>query len=324
MPTGACGINCDVCKLNLMGVCSTCGPGKSVEAQQKLAAQKRILGAPCPLLECAAMNKLSYCLRDCNSFPCENFEQTQYPFSQGFLNMQKRRRKETPATVPLTSAPITVPTEYWDVIRTKDLFTLSNLTLAESHESDTGQGLVFRFLNEAILVDIQDRCLKRFNEQQWQPLHDPMLELVTLVYFNSVQAFHPVGNDTIGLSELKEAHFFQGPHTLKLKPLLERYGDDSDGLITAAQYMGGQVNDMADIAFQLNPFPRIPLYYLFWQGDEEFKPRMSVLFDRSIEKTLAADAIWGLVNLVSYLLLKGPRMPLDHIAKNTEMQKKFQ
>ena len=44
---------------------------------------------------------------------------------------------------------------------------------------------------------------------------------------------------------------------------------------------------------------------LLWQGDDEFKPRMSVLFDRSIEKTLAADAIWGLVSLVSYLLLKG-------------------
>ena len=38
MPTGACGINCDVCKLNLLGTCSSCGPGKSLQAEKKLAA----------------------------------------------------------------------------------------------------------------------------------------------------------------------------------------------------------------------------------------------------------------------------------------------
>lgn len=304
MPTGACGVDCDVCKLNLMGVCSTCGPGKSLEARQKSAAQERILGAACPILACARMNQLDYCLRDCNSFPCVNFEQTAYPFSQGFLNMQKRRRRETPATVPLTSAPITVPTEYWNEIREKDFFTLSNLTLAEPYTSDTGQGLRFRFLNRDILIDPQERCLKCLSGDQWKPYYNPMLELATLVYFNSVNAFHPVGNDIVGLNELKEAHFFQGPHTLRLEPLLERYGNDPDGFSATAQYLGGQASDMADKAFQLNPFPRIPLYYLLWQGDEEFKPGMSVLFDRSIEKTLAADAIWGLVNLVSYWLLK--------------------
>ena len=44
---------------------------------------------------------------------------------------------------------------------------------------------------------------------------------------------------------------------------------------------------------------------LVLEGDEEFPPRMSVLFERSIEETLAADAIWGLVNRVSTALLTG-------------------
>ena len=41
-------------------------------------------------------------------------------------------------------------------------------------------------------------------------------------------------------------------------------------------------------------------------GDEEFKPRLTVLMDRSIEKTLAADAIWALINRVCMALLEGP------------------
>jgi hypothetical protein len=69
MPTGACGINCDVCQLRLKEACSTCGPGKSTEAERKLEAQRRILGNPCPILACARMNGIAYCLRDCDPFP---------------------------------------------------------------------------------------------------------------------------------------------------------------------------------------------------------------------------------------------------------------
>jgi len=50
------------------------------------------------------------------------------------------------------------------------------------------------------------------------------------------------------------------------------------------------------------------LYYLLWEGDEEFEPRISVLFDRSIESHLSADAIWGLVALVSEALLNTPNL----------------
>ena len=60
---------------------------------------------------------------------------------------------------------------------------------------------------------------------------------------------------------------------------------------------------MADAAFRFLPFPKIPLYYLLWDGDDEFAADLNILFDRSIEQHFNADAIWGLVNLVSDMLL---------------------
>ena len=114
MPTGACGINCDVCKLRLLGLCSSCGPGKSEEARKKLEAQKRLLGDTCPILACAQMNRLDYCLRDCSAFPCDNFSQGPYPFSRGFLDMQTRRRRQRPPALDHNRKPIEVPAEYWD------------------------------------------------------------------------------------------------------------------------------------------------------------------------------------------------------------------
>jgi hypothetical protein len=88
--------------------------------------------------------------------------------------------------------------------------------------------------------------------------------------------------------------------------LIERFGHNASDFKRAAEFLDAEPLDMADVAFKLKPFPRVPLYYLFWEGDDEFEPRITVLFDRSIEETLAADAIWALVNRVSTALLQGP------------------
>ena len=113
----------------------------------------------------------------------------------------------------------------------------------------------------------------------------------------------------IGVKELKDSHFFRGPHELRIAPLLERFGDDPNGFKKAAEALGGEIKDLAHVAYKIPAFPKAPIYYLLWEGDEEFEPRLSVLFDRTIEKHLAADAIWGLVNIVSDTLVKAPNLP---------------
>jgi len=308
MPTGACGINCDVCKLRLLGLCSTCGPGKSPEAQRKLAAQKAAFGGTCIILACAAMNRIDYCLRDCHAFPCENFSAGPYPFSEAFLSMQDRRLDSGPPPLDHNDRPIRVPSEFWDSLRARDANTLLNLTLFERHPSG---GLIFRFLRENILVDVQNACLKKQAGNDWKNDDNPLLELITLLYLNDVNSLYPLGRDIVGVKDLKEAHYFKGRHELRLTPLLERYGEDHDGFEEAAAYCEGQPLDMADAAYRFLPFPRVPLYYLFWKGDAEFEPKISVLFDRSIEDCFSASGIWGLVNLVSFALLKGPRRKFD-------------
>ncbi|MGD9044531.1 MAG: DUF3786 domain-containing protein [Desulfobacterales bacterium] len=301
MPTGACGINCDVCQLNLLGTCSSCGSGRSLEAELKLEAQQRLFGDTCPILACAKMNQIEYCLRDCHQFPCDNFTRGPYPFSQGFLQMQQRRRTQLPPAFAPDKSPVEVPAHFWDDLQKKDLNALCNQTLF--NRVAPGQ-MVFHFLNEDVLVDFNERCLKRMKDQVWERTEDPLLELVTVVYLNNVNMLYPLGKEIVGVKDLKEAHFFQGPHALQTEPLLKRYGRDLQGFEAAAKYLNGHPVDMADAAYRLLPFPRVPVYYLFWQGDTEFDPRISVLFDRSIEEAFSADAIWGLVSRVSTALLQ--------------------
>ena len=300
MPTGACGINCDVCRLNVTGVCGSCGPGTSREGMDKSAVQKGLFGRACPILACAIMNNISYCLRDCRSFPCENFHSGSYPFSEAYLNMQERRRKDRPVSKAPYGNQVTVPPEYWEDLKTRDL---ERLCEDAGAVADPPGKLVVRFLEQDVQVDIEDRCIRLFQEQKWEKTADPFLELMLLVYLINVQPGDPTGV-MICVRDLKEAHFFHGPHELKTAPVLSRFERDPDGLRQAAEAVGGTVLEMADTAYRFLPLPKIPLYYLFWKGDEDFPADLSVLFDQTIERHLSADAIWGLVNLVSDALLR--------------------
>ncbi len=254
------------------------------------------------------MNKIHYCSRDCNQFPCDNFSLGPYPYSSGFLNMQKRRREGRPPALTPNGKIVQVPPEYWDNLQKRDITRLCNFTLANPYpeSSEPFKGLVFRFLSENIRVDFEEKCLKRLKNGKWEETDDKLLELVSLVYFTGVNSFHSIGKDIVGIKDLKEAHYFTGKHMLKLDPIVERYGYDIGGFKTAAEYLDGKPVDMGDSGFMLLPFPSIPLYYLFWAGDEEFEPKISVLFNRSIEKFFKAPEIWCIVSRVTQALLMGP------------------
>ncbi|MEW5722244.1 MAG: hypothetical protein AB1896_04000 [Thermodesulfobacteriota bacterium] len=91
--TGACGINCLTCGLATSGRCSPCGPGNGPTAVKKLGVQMELLGGFCPILKCAHDHHTAFCLRDCSHFPCRHFQDGPYPYGEGFLRMQQRRRQ---------------------------------------------------------------------------------------------------------------------------------------------------------------------------------------------------------------------------------------
>ena len=188
----------------------------------------------------------------------------------------------------------------WQDLARRPLEDLANFTLFQPLPEGR---LQFRFLNEEICVDIPRRRLLRAGQVDEIPLDDPLLELVTLVYLNQVDRIYPLDRDIVGLQDLKESHFFVGPHELRTAGVLERYGTDPEGFRLAAAALDGCLVDMADAAGRLLPFPRIPLYFLIWFADEEFPARLRVLFDRPIEQVLPADAIWALVNRVARALV---------------------
>jgi hypothetical protein len=196
---------------------------------------------------------------------------------------------------------VRVPAEYWEDLRGRDVDALCENAGAIPHPH---AGLLLPFLKKYLLVDMEKRALFHRAQGQWEGIDNPLLELVCLVYLLNAGT-ELLAHEMVSVQELKSAHFFRGPHELKIQPLLIRYGEDLEGFDKAAERIGGEVLTLADVAYRFSAFPKVPLYYLFWKGDAEFQASLSILFDRSVENHLAADAIWRLVNLVSDILITG-------------------
>jgi hypothetical protein len=211
-------------------------------------------------------------------------------------DIDKTGNRATSGAYASDGSHLEVDAVYWKKVSRRDRTALCNFTLFESVTPEVFQ---FRFLNEEVRLDLTHRCLRRHRQGHWQRENDPLLTLATLVYLNNVGGVFPLGQDIIGLADLKQGSFFTGPHELRTEAFLKRFGDDPEGFRETGKALDGLLMDMADAAVRLLPFPRLPLYYLLWTGDEEFQPGLQVLFDRTIERFLPADAIWALINRVT-------------------------
>ena len=192
-----------------------------------------------------------------------------------------------------------MPSVYWDDLKKMDLDELCQRSLAKVNPAG---GLQLAFLNKELQVDFEKKCIRTLIHDSWVKIDQPRLELLTIVYLLNVSYDIPL-QKLISVKDLKDSHFFQGPHALNMRPLLNLYGQKPGAFRSAAEKLGGKAVDMADAAVELMPFPKTPLYYLLWVGDDEFEANLSILLDRSIDRHLAADAIWGLINLVSEFLI---------------------
>jgi len=227
-----------------------------------------------------------------------------YPFSQGFVMMQERTRSERSSLQATTGDWVKVPSSHWENMGKADPDRVCRNAGARPHKP---HGFLLPFLGEHILVDPKERTISRQAENGWERIENSLLELVSLVYLLTAGPQAPTG-EMASVQELRTAHFFTGPHAIRTRPLVERFGQDLEGFRHAAERLGGQSIAMADAAYRLMVFPKVPLHYLLWRGDDEFQATISILFDRSVEVHLAADAIWAMTNLVSNLLLQGSKM----------------
>jgi len=100
--------------------------------------------------------------------------------------------------------------------------------------------------------------------------------------------------------------FLKGTHALPLKKISERFDNRYGSFLETGKALGGAQVEYGDAALQLFPFPRVPIVFILWSGDEEFPPEASLLFDSHCASFLPIDIIWATAMMSILLLLKEP------------------
>jgi len=86
-------------------------------------------------------------------------------------------------------------------------------------------------------------------------------------------------------------------------PFTNYFSKNSESLVKAAELINGKKCDLGDISVLIPAFPKVPLYYVIYFGDDEFPPSGSILFDESIENILSAEDIAVLCQQIVFKLI---------------------
>jgi len=190
-------------------------------------------------------------------------------------------------------------TLYWERLSQLHPTDVCNRTEAVYHPGR--EGFVLGVFNRRYLILPKSRTVLRMerNDQTVEEELRPFFYLMVLFYLVEAKEVKPV-HSWVSEKDLRGGStFFRGPHRLHAEELLTLYGKDPEGFLRAGRRLGGSEILFGDKGFALEVFPKVPLAYVLWKGDEEFPARLNILFDPSIESHLSLDIIWCMVHETS-------------------------
>ncbi len=83
---------------------------------------------------------------------------------------------------------------------------------------------------------------------------------------------------------------YEGPFNKMTKDvLLDTFGHKPDLFLNAAKTLGWEIAELGDASAVARPFPKVPMTFVLYKGDDEFAPDASVFFDKSVTDFLPEE-----------------------------------
>ncbi|MCU0589292.1 MAG: DUF3786 domain-containing protein [Syntrophobacteraceae bacterium] len=184
----------------------------------------------------------------------------------------------------------------WETLREMDPALVSANAMVRFDEARRA----FRvpFLDAELLCLVDEETVELARPAQ---IHRLGFELVLAVLHYLLESrMSPLQGQWVSEKDLPGGElFFRGPHVIPTDRLLGLFGRNPGLFREAAARLGGSPVPMADAGYRFWAFPRVPVLFLLWTGDDEFEPVMHVRFDRSVtEQIHTLDTLWALMNVV--------------------------
>ena len=165
---------------------------------------------------------------------------------------------------------------------------------------DSKKVIIIQYLNQSYLVTVPEIEISLTDSGDEVPIRDKVLILHYLTSAKGTLAT----NKLITFKELPGgANYFPAFYKRAIKPLLDYFGKEPHLLVAAAEKLGGHKADYGDVAVTINAFSRVPITIVLWQGDEEFAPQGSIIFDATVSDYLSTEDINVLCETIAWRLV---------------------
>ena len=161
--------------------------------------------------------------------------------------------------------------------------------------------VTLNYLNEIYRIDILSAEISFVDSKSPVPQRDKIL---ILHYFTQAQGT-PLTGKQIPFRDLPGGLVYY-PTFIKrtIEPLAEVFGKNPALLAGVGKILGARRGETGDAALAIDAFAKVPVNIILWQGDEELKPEVNLLFDANIldyltteDITIMCEAItWQLIN----------------------------
>jgi hypothetical protein len=88
-----------------------------------------------------------------------------------------------------------------------------------------------------------------------------------------------------------------------VEPVAKNFCSNPEGFRKAAENVGGKALEAGDLSYSIMIFPRIPIYYVLWLGDDEVQGSANILFDSTANQHLPTEDLAVLGELSTNRLL---------------------
>ena len=184
---------------------------------------------------------------------------------------------------------------YWEILKKSDATDVQKRCLVTYKNEQNIYEL--DFLNEKYNIHINDK--KIISSADNSELKNFELILITLYYLINAKEVE-ISCEFVASLNLKGGDlFFTGSHELPTYKLIKTFKDKPELFLKSGIGLGGRQIQIGDIGFQVLPFPRIPMVYALWLGDDEIDANVSILFDKTIDTHFPLDIINGLTKIVT-------------------------
>jgi len=131
----------------------------------------------------------------------------------------------------------------------------------------------------------------------------PLQNQILILHYLVTASGEPVKGQYISFKELPDGAIYIEPFTKRtIIPMLKLFAERTSHFKELAVQLGGVEQKLGDVSVTINVFPRVPITYVIWEGDDEFPANGNVLFDASAGSYLptedyavvASQVIWEL------------------------------